>query len=86
MENIDKKVQRLILKEDDVLVVKVPSHFLRRNITRTLYEKIKKTLLPKKNKILLLPSEIELEVIGEKEVKEYISQIDLWELWNDEEQ
>lgn len=79
--------QRLILKENDVLVVKVPSSFLtRRDTIVRFYERIKKTL-PKKNKILLLPLEVELTVIGEKEVEEYISKVDLWNLWslNEEE-
>lgn len=82
---MEKQVQRLILKTDDVLVIKIPQVWFRnRNITRSFYEQIKKKLLPRKNKILVLPEEIELSVIGEKEVKEYISNVDLWSLWDEE--
>lgn len=82
----DKKVERLILKDDDILVVKVPSSWLiRRDSVRKLYKNIKNKLLPKKNKIMIIPMEMELSIIGKKEVEEYISHIDLWDLWEDEE-
>lgn len=81
---MEKKVQRLILKEEDVLVVKVPVAWMNRQTTRSIYEQIKKKLLPRKNKVLLLPSDIDLSVISEKQVKEHISNIDLWSLWDEE--
>lgn len=82
---MEKNIQRLILKNDDILVIKMPmSLFIRRKVAKGFYEQIKKKLLPRKNKILLLPDEIELSVIGEKEVKEYISNIDLWSLWDED--
>lgn len=83
----DKKVQRLILKEDDVLVVKVPVElFSHRNAMRSIYTQIRKSLLPRKNKILILPNDIDISVIGDKEIKEYITNIDLWELWEGDEE
>jgi len=80
----EKKITRLILKDDDILIVKVPSNwFHHREVCIKLYERIKKQLLPRKNKILMLPSEIEISVLGSKEINEYVSNIDLWELWEE---
>jgi hypothetical protein len=84
---MEKQVQRLILKDDDVLVVKIPMQWFReRRMAEIFYKQIKKKLLPRKNKVLLLPNEIELSVIGEKEIQEYVSNIDLWSLWDDGEE
>jgi hypothetical protein len=82
--DIDPKVNRIILKEDDVLLVRVPlPYFSQRDTIRTLYLRIKKQLHPRKNKILMLPTEIEISVIGNKEIQEYITNIDLWNLWDE---
>lgn len=84
---IDKKVNRIILKEDDVLLVKVPdAWFGNRKAIRSLYVQIKRQLHPRKNKILMLPHDVEVSVIGEKEIKEYITNVDLWELFDEDEQ
>jgi hypothetical protein len=84
MDIVDKKVRRLILKEDDILVIKVPHvWFGNRNAIKSLYAQIKKQLLPKKNKVLVLPNDVDISVIGETEIKEYITNIDLWELFDE---
>ena len=79
----DANIQRLILKDGDVLVVKVPGG-LSRNLYDALYKRIKKQLLPRKNKILILPNAINFTVIGEKEIREHISNVDLWSLWDED--
>jgi len=80
-------VSRLILKPDDILLISVPDkYFSRKDIIRSLYEQIKKQLLPRPNKILILPESINISVIGEKKVEEYISHVDLWNLFEDEEE
>lgn len=79
-------VNRLILKPDDIVLVSVPDKFFqRKEIIRSLYEQIKKQLLPRPNKILVLPESINISVIGENKVEEYISHVDLWNLFEDEE-
>lgn len=81
----EKKIQRLILKDDDILVVKLSNSILAdRSITMRFYEGLRKKLLPRKNKILMLPKEVELAVIGKEEIKEYISNIDLWNLFDED--
>jgi hypothetical protein len=82
-------VTRVVLKEDDILLIRVPHAYFGHKIAmKSLYSQIKKQLLPRKNKVLILPDHIEISVIGTEEVKEYISKIDLWQLWdeNGEEQ
>jgi len=79
----DKKIARLILKDDDILVIRVKFNFSRKTI-RSLYTQIKKQLHPKKNKILILPDEVELSVISDKEIKEHVTELDLWQLWDEE--
>jgi hypothetical protein len=77
-------VNRLILKDSDVLLIRVPrSFFQNKESLMGLYANIKKKLLPRTNKIMILPTEIEISVIGSEEVKEYISNIDLWSLWDE---
>ncbi len=81
----NKKIERLILKDNDVLVVKVPNHFFHaKKAVMSLYTQIKKQMLPRKNKILMLPYDIELSVIGKEQIEEYISHIDLWSLFDEE--
>lgn len=81
----NKKVSRIVLKEDDILLIQIPMEiFHRRNIVRSLYEQIKKTLIPRRNKVLLLPDVIDISVIGKKEIKEHVTDIDLWDLWDTE--
>lgn len=78
-------VTRIILKEDDILLIRVPlTLFQNKNALLGLYANIKKKLLPRKNKIMILPQEVDITVIGSKEVKEYISNVDLWQLWDEE--
>jgi hypothetical protein len=80
-------VNRLILKPDDILLVSVPDkYFNRKDIVRSLYEQIKKQILPRPNKILVLPESIDISVIGETKVEEYISHVDLWNLFDEEEE
>ncbi len=80
-------VNRLILKPDDILLISVPDkYFQRKEVIKSLYEQIKKQLLPRPNKILVLPESINISVIGEKKVEEYISHVDLWNLFEDEEE
>lgn len=86
MINVDKKITRLILKNDDVLVVKVPiAHPFSKEALRSIYIQIKKQLHPKKNKILMIPNDIELSVIGNKEIKEHVTELDIWQLWDEED-
>jgi len=83
----ERIVSRLILKENDVLVLYLPTDYFRhREIITSIYRQIKERLIEagKKNKILIVPSDVQLGVIGEKEVKEHISNMDLWYLWDDE--
>lgn len=83
----ERIVSRLILKENDVLVLYLPTDYFRhREIITSIYRQIKERLIEagKKNKILMVPSDVQLGVIGEKEVKEHISNMDLWYLWDDE--
>lgn len=82
--DIDPKVNRIILKEDDVLLIRIPNNYFRqRDTIKSIYTQIKKQLHPRKNKILMLPNEIEISVIGNKEIQEYITNIDLWNLWDE---
>jgi hypothetical protein len=77
-------VQRIILKEDDILLIRVPySLFQDRQAVLGLYANIKKKIQPRRNKIMILPHEVEIGVIGSKEVKEYITNVDLWQLWDE---
>lgn len=81
----DKKIARLILKDEDILVVKVPMGlFTRKAVVKSFYIQIKKQLLPRKNKILMLPEDIKMEVIGKEQIQEYISQVDLWNLFDED--
>ena len=80
----DKVVTRIVLKEDDILLIRVPSaYFGHKKAMKSLYSQIKKQLSPRNNKIIMLPNHIEISVIGTEEVKEYISNIDLWHLWDE---
>jgi hypothetical protein len=80
-----KHIQRLILKDDDILVLHLPYVvFQRKDAMRSLYTQIKKQLLPRKNKILVLPEDFQLSVIGKEQIKEYVSSVDFWDLWDDE--
>ena len=79
------KVKRLILKDTDILVVSVSdNYFQRKVIIESIYKQIKKQILPRKNKILILPSSTQLSVIGKEEVEEYISHVDLWSLFDED--
>lgn len=82
---MDEKIQRLILKENDILLVKVPqSWFSNRGvIIKTFYKNMKKKLSPRKNKILILPEDVNISVIGENEIKEHISDVDIWNLFDE---
>jgi hypothetical protein len=78
-------VNRLILKPDDIVLISVPDkYFSKKDIIRSLYEQIKKQLLPRPNKILVLPESVNISVIGKDKVEEYVSHIDLWNLFEDE--
>ena len=82
-----KKVTRLILKDDDVLVVHVPVDYFTRQQGKavlSVHKRLKEMLLPRKNKILILPEVIDLSVIGKEQVEEYISHVDLWGLFEEE--
>lgn len=81
-------VKRIILKKEDILLIRVPNAYFdsrNRETLISLYKKIKERLLPKKNKILVLPDNIDVSVIGKEKIKEHISDIDLWNLWNIDE-
>lgn len=81
----DKKVNRLILKEEDILVVHVPNEaFHRKDIVLAIHKQIRKQIMPKKNKIMVLPESIRLSVIGKDKIEEYVSHIDLWSLFDEE--
>jgi len=83
----DKTVSRLILKEKDVLVLYLPKDYFRhKDILISIYKQIKESLHDsgKKNKILVMPNDIKLGVIGEKQIDEHVSNIDLWHLFDDE--
>lgn len=83
----EKTVSRLILKENDVLVLYLPTdYFKHREIITSIYRQIKDRLVDagKKNKILMVPSDVQLGVIADKEVKEHVSNIDLWHLFDEE--
>lgn len=79
------KTERLVLKDSDILVVKIPSiHFDRRNV-QALMRNLRKKLYPRKNPIIILPDDMKLEVIAKEELKEVISYSDEWELWDGED-
>lgn len=82
---MEKEIQRIILKEEDVLLVKIPRTYWQSHIINSIYKEIKKKLLPRKNKILMLPSDMNISVIGQEEIKEMVSTIDLWELFDNED-
>ena len=87
MEDRKTRVKRLILKKDDILLVSVPEQmFHHKRSILSIYEQIKKQLLPRKNKILMLPNSIEISVIGKEQIEEYVSQVDIWKLFEDEDE
>lgn len=64
MENIDTKIEKLLLGKDDVLVMFVPhSHFSK--VGKFYREKLPR-LLPYKNSVIILPDTYKLEVIEKK--------------------
>lgn len=82
----EKNITRLVLKKDDVLLIQLPKYWFELNNRRhidELYKQIRKKLLPKRNKILVIPEEIKLKVIGKDEVNEYISNVDIWNLFDE---
>lgn len=86
---MEGNIKRIILKKEDILLVKVPhEYFSNRSSAGSLYRHIKKQLINsnKKNKILMIPDDIKIEAIGSEKVKEYISNIDLWNLFEEEEE
>ena len=84
---MEDKVKRLILKEDDILLVYVPdTMFTSKTALVSIYKQIKKQVLPRKNKILVLPKSFEISVIGKEQIEEYISQVDIWKLFEDDEE
>jgi hypothetical protein len=83
----EREVARLILKEKDILVLYLPlAYFRERQAIISIYQQIKERLLDagKKNKVLMVPEDVKLGVIGEEEVKEHVSNIDLWHLFDEE--
>lgn len=83
----ERVVSRLILKETDVLVLHLPTdYFKHRDIITSIYKQIRDRLLEagKKNKILMVPNDVQLSVIGEDNIEEHISNVDLWHLFDDE--
>jgi hypothetical protein len=83
----EKTISRLILKEDDVVVVYLPvDYFKHREIITSFYKQIKDRLVEagKRNKILMIPSDVGLGVIGKDQIKEHVSNIDLWHLFDEE--
>lgn len=89
MELTEKKISRLILKEDDVLVLHLPvEYFNHKRTIISIYRQIREKLISakKNNKILMIPNDISVSVIGNEEVKEHVSNMDLWYLWSDEEE
>lgn len=83
----EKEISRLILKEKDVLVLYLPvDYFKHREIITSIYKQIKDRLIEagKRNKILMVPADVKLGVIGEEEIKEHVSNIDLWHLFDEE--
>ncbi len=84
---IENRVKRLILKDEDVLLVYVPDQMFRhKEAIKSIYSQIKKQLLPRKNKVLMLPNSIEIAVIGKEQIEEYISQVDIWKLFEEDDE
>lgn len=81
----DKKIERIILKDEDILLIKIPDNAFKRSFIESLYKSFKEKLLPRKNKILIMPESFEISVIGKEKIEEYISHVDLWSLFNNEE-
>lgn len=89
MFQTEKKISRLVLKENDILVLKIPiDYFNHRNALSSIYRQIREKLLDsgKKNKILMIPDNVKMCVIGEEEVTEHVSNFDLWYLWSEDEE
>jgi hypothetical protein len=86
----EKAVSRLILKEDDILILYIPtSYFItQRRAIPALYKQIKDKLVEsgKKNKIIIIPKDMEIGVIGKDQIKEHISNVDLWHLFEDHDE
>lgn len=83
----ERTVSRLILKEKDVLVLYLPTdYFKHRDVITSIYKQIKDRMLEagKRNKILMVPNDVQLGVIGEDQIKEHVSNIDLWHLFDEE--
>ena len=79
------KVKRLILKEDDVLVVEVRNDLFGKKAVLAIHKQLRKLLLPRTNSIIVIPDSFKLSVIGKEQIKEHISEIDLWNLFEDED-
>jgi hypothetical protein len=86
---MEKSVHRLILKPNDILIINVPrTYFDNGNALLSIYRQIREKLRDsgKKNKVLIVPNEVNFKVIGEEEIKEHISNVDLWHLFEDDEE
>lgn len=78
-------VKRLVLKEDDILVVKIPLEYFNENDIKSIQRTFIRKLKPRNNKILLIPKNMDISVIGKEEIKEVIRYSDEWELWDGDE-
>lgn len=76
------KAERLVLKEDDILVIKIPFNSYNIANVEAIQKNMRKKLYPRKNAIVILPDSIKLEVIGKEEIKEVIRYSDEWQLWD----
>jgi hypothetical protein len=79
------EAKRLVLKEDDILLVKIPVEYFNENDIKALQKMFIRKLKPRNNKILIIPNNMDISVIGKKEIKEIIRYSDEWELWEGEE-
>ena len=82
---MDEKIQRLVLKDEDVLVVKIPTAIYDKRGIGLINNYMRNKLHPRKNSIIIIPMEWNLEVIGKEEIKEKISHADIWSLFEEEE-
>ena len=62
-------------------------YFRERDALLSIYKQIRDRLIEagKKNKILMVPDDVRLGVIGEEEIKEHVANVDLWHLFDEGE-
>jgi hypothetical protein len=77
------KIKRLVLKEDDILVIKVPQRYM--SLADRIADEAKKITSNKKCGLLLIPEDVNLEVLSSEDIREKLGDEDIWNLFEKEE-